>query len=102
MGKEQTTQKSTSKSQKADAKVTKSAKAAITKQKQLKYNYPADCEKGKNKEEILSKRKRFRHTVRRKIGQFERNIAKVRSGKMEGSVKNLKAALKKYQAKVLA
>ena len=63
----------------ADSKNLDNAKAKITKEKDLMYNYPKSATE-------LGSRKQFRHEVRRKVASFKRQI-----GKAEG--KEAKAAL---------
>lgn len=58
-------------------------KAVITSNKDLKYIYPASCEKGKNKEELLKKRKAFRQGVRAKI----KSLIKAEKTALKASVK---------------
>ena len=79
---------------KKSAKLTKKAKtvkvtnevteASITKEKELKYIYPASCEEGKTKDEVLIRRKAFRQTVRKNIARFEKKLLKLEKAKTEG------------------
>ena len=59
----------------------------ITNEKDLKYNYPADCD-------TLPARKKFRAEVRRNIASFEKDIAKLMGSDKKEDVKLLKAKTK--------
>lgn len=79
----------------------KVVEAEITEEKELQYIYPESCEKGKSKEAILKKRKAFRQRVRKTIGRYNRQIAKVetaKANKERGAVTELKRLRKELAA----
>lgn len=53
--------------------------ASITEKKDLKYIYPAECETGGSKDELLERRKKFRAGVRRTIASFEKKVKNLMS-----------------------
>lgn len=59
----------------------------ITDQKDLKYIYPEDCD-------TLAKRKTFRAECRRKLGAFEKQIAKLQASELKEDQKLLKEVIK--------
>lgn len=91
----------TTKEEKLQKNTNKAAEAKITEKKELKYIYPASCEEGKNKDEVLVRRKAFRQSVRAKIARFEKNIAKLeeaKANKEKGATKKLRETKKEFQA----
>lgn len=61
--------------------------AKITVEKDLKYIYPEDCEKGGTKEELLERRKKFRAGVRRKVASFEKSVGSLMNEKKPDQAK---------------
>lgn len=61
----------------------------ITNEKDVKYNYPADCDS-------LPKRKKFRTQARAKIESLTARYRKVKDGKVEGDVKAVQAELTEF------
>lgn len=53
----------------------KATEDRITEKKELKYKYPADCEEGGTKAQLLIKRKKFRHEVRKNLRNYEKKAA---------------------------
>jgi len=66
---------------KSKASTKKEVTAEINSQKELKYLYPADCEIGKTKGDVLAKRKAFRQKVRNTMRKLEKEIRKTRNPK---------------------
>ena len=71
---------------------------AITKEKDLKYVYPVDCD-------TLAKRKKYRAEVRRKMTSFEKQIAKLQTSDLKEDktlLKNVTKEADSYAATVYA
>jgi hypothetical protein len=89
--------KTSTKTANLQAKNDADVQARITNEKALKYIYPASCEEGKDKDEVLEKRKRFRQRVRKTIESFMGKIGKLQAA---GNTKENKEALKELRAKL--
>lgn len=81
---------------KLDAKNKKQIEYRITHEKELKYVYPEETESGKNKKEILAKRKQFRASIRRGNARLVKALKVAKKGKDPIVIKKAERALNSF------
>lgn len=86
----------TSKKSNLDAKNAKDIAYRISHEKDLKYIYPAETEAGKNKKEVLSKRKQYRAKVRRQTSSLEKALKMARKSKDADQIRKAERQLSKH------
>ena len=86
--------KNATKKASADQRTKDAVIKKITDKKDLKYNYPKSCDN-------LKGRKKFRHQVRAKVVQLNKQIVKIKANPKMKGLQKAKKALVKYESKVL-
>jgi hypothetical protein len=92
---EELSKKVKSKKEQSDAASTEAVVKKITEKKDLKYKYPKEVDS-------LDERKKFRHTVRRKINAFLKELKLVKAGKREGDFEKIEKEFNAFKNQVLA